>query len=120
VIILLLAFGSVIAMVLPMVTAIAAVATSFGLLDLLSHQLTVPSFAPELAALVGLGVGIDYGLFVVTSYRGARDAGAAAPVAGQRSGHRCAAGAGGAVPVAAAGVHRRGHEPRLLHLTSGL
>ena len=40
-------------MVLPIVTAIVAVATSFGLLDLLSHGVTVPSFAPELAALVG-------------------------------------------------------------------
>ncbi len=77
VLILLLAFGSVIAMVLPIVTAIVAVATSFGLLDLLSHGLTVPSFAPELAALVGLGVGIDYALFVVNRYRGARDAGSA-------------------------------------------
>lgn len=77
VLILLLAFGSVIAMVLPIVTAIVAVATSFGLLDLLSHGLTVPSFAPELAALVGLGVGIDYALFVVSRYRGARDAGSA-------------------------------------------
>jgi RND superfamily putative drug exporter len=75
--ILLLAFGSVIAMVLPIVTAIVAVATSFGLLDLLSHQVTVPSFAPELAALVGLGVGIDYALFVVTRYRGARATGSA-------------------------------------------
>ena len=77
IVILLLAFGSVIAMVLPVVTAIVAVATSFGLLDLLSHRVTVPSFAPELAALVGLGVGIDYALFVVTRYRSARDAGAA-------------------------------------------
>jgi RND superfamily putative drug exporter len=75
--ILLLAFGSVIAMVLPIVTAIFAVATSFGVLDLLSHGVTVPSFAPELAALVGLGVGIDYALFVVSRYRGARDAGSA-------------------------------------------
>ena len=77
IVILLLAFGSVIAMVLPVVTAIVAVATSFGLLDLLSHRVTVPSFAPELAALVGLGVGIDYALFVVTRYRSARDTGAA-------------------------------------------
>ncbi|HEY6315318.1 MAG TPA: MMPL family transporter [Streptosporangiaceae bacterium] len=77
VLILLLAFGSVIAMVLPIVTAIAAVATSFGLLDVLSHAVTVPSFAPELAALVGLGVGIDYALFVVTRYRAALRAGSA-------------------------------------------
>jgi putative drug exporter of the RND superfamily len=62
VLILLLAFGSVIAMLLPIVTAIIAVAASFGVLDVLSHGVTVPSFAPELAALVGLGVGIDYAL----------------------------------------------------------
>ncbi len=41
------------------------------MLDLLSHQVTVPSFTPEFAALVGLGVGIDYALFVVTRYRAA-------------------------------------------------
>ena len=41
----------------------------FGLLDLLSHVLTVPSFGAELAALVGLRVGIDYALFIVTRYR---------------------------------------------------
>jgi uncharacterized membrane protein YdfJ with MMPL/SSD domain len=44
----------------PIATAVVAVASTFGLLDLLSHALTVPSFGPELAALVGLGVGIDY------------------------------------------------------------
>ena len=76
ILILLLAFGSVIAMLLPIVTAIVAVATTFGLLDLLSHAVTVPSFAPELAALVGLGVGIDYALFVITRYRAALRAGA--------------------------------------------
>jgi putative drug exporter of the RND superfamily len=77
VVILLLAFGSVIAMLLPIVTAVVAVATTFGLLDLLSHGVTVPSFAPELAALVGLGVGIDYALFVITRYRAALRAGSA-------------------------------------------
>ena len=46
VLILLLAFGSVIAMLLPIVTAIVAVAATFGVLDLVSHQVTVPSFAP--------------------------------------------------------------------------
>jgi len=76
VVILLLAFGSVIAMLLPIVTAIVAVAATFGILDVLSHALTVPSFGPELAALVGLGVGIDYALFVVTRYRGALRSGA--------------------------------------------
>lgn len=69
IVILLLAFGSVIAMILPIVTAVVAVATTFGVLDLLSHRLTVPNFGPELAALVGLAVGIDYALFVVSRYR---------------------------------------------------
>jgi RND superfamily putative drug exporter len=77
IVILLLAFGSVIAMVLPIVTAIVAVTVTFGVLDVLSHAVTVPSFGPELAALVGLGVGIDYALFVVTRYRSALAAGAA-------------------------------------------
>ena len=77
VVILLLAFGSVIAMALPIATAIAAVTTTFGVLDVLSRVVTVPSFGPELAALVGLGVGIDYALFVVTRYRSALHGGAA-------------------------------------------
>jgi RND superfamily putative drug exporter len=77
IVILLLAFGSVIAMVLPVVTAIVAVATTFGVLDVLSHGVTVPSFGPELAALVGLGVGIDYALFLVTRYRNALRSGSA-------------------------------------------
>ncbi|HEX4864858.1 MAG TPA: MMPL family transporter, partial [Acidimicrobiales bacterium] len=74
--ILLVAFGSLIAMALPIASAIVGVATTFGLLDLLSHAMAVPSFGPELAALVGLGVGIDYALFIVTRYRSALRAGA--------------------------------------------
>jgi putative drug exporter of the RND superfamily len=76
VVILLLAFGSVIAMLLPIASAILGVAVTFGAVDLISHGLTVPTFAPELAALVGLGVGIDYALFVVTRYRSALHEGA--------------------------------------------
>lgn len=77
IVILLLAFGSLIAMVLPIATAIVAVATTLGVLDVLSHIVTVPSFGPELAALVGLGVGIDYALFLVTRYRNALRSGSA-------------------------------------------
>jgi RND superfamily putative drug exporter len=68
-VILLLAFGSVIAMGLPILTALFGLATAFGSLDLISHGLTVPSWGPELAALLGIGVGIDYALFIVTRYR---------------------------------------------------
>jgi RND superfamily putative drug exporter len=68
-VILLFAFGSVIAMGLPILTALFGLAAAFGSLDLISHGLTVPTFGPELAALLGIGVGIDYALFIVTRYR---------------------------------------------------
>jgi putative drug exporter of the RND superfamily len=69
IIIMLLAFGSVVAMGLPIITALFGIAIGFAVLDLLSHLLTTPVFAPEIMAMIGLGVGIDYALFVVTRYR---------------------------------------------------
>jgi len=69
IIIMLLAFGSVVAMGLPIITAIFGIAVAFAVLDLLSHVVTTPTFAPEIMAMIGLGVGIDYALFVVTRYR---------------------------------------------------
>jgi putative drug exporter of the RND superfamily len=69
IIIMLIAFGSVVAMGLPIITALVGVAMGFGIVDLLSHLLTVPTFGPELMAMIGLGVGIDYALFVVTRFR---------------------------------------------------
>ncbi len=69
IIILLLAFGSVIAMGLPILTAILAIAMAFGVLDFISRIVTVPTFGSELAAMIGIGVGIDYALFIVTRYR---------------------------------------------------
>ena len=69
IIIMLLAFGSVVAMGLPIITALFGIAIAFGVLDLLSHVLTTPVFAPEIMAMIGLGVGIDYALFVVTRFR---------------------------------------------------
>lgn len=107
VLILLLAFGSVIAMLLPIVIAIVAVAASFGVLDVLSHGVTVPSFAPELAALVGLGVGIDYALFVVTRYRAALRAGSAtrdAVVAAMATSGRAVVFAGSTVVLSLLGL----------------
>jgi RND superfamily putative drug exporter len=68
-VILLLAFGSFIAMGLPIVTALVALVIAFALIDFLSHVVTVPTFGTELAAMIGIGVGIDYALFVVTRYR---------------------------------------------------
>ena len=69
ILILLVAFGSVIAMGLPILTAMFGIAIAFGILDFLSHGVVVPTFGPELAAMIGIGVGIDYALFVVTRYR---------------------------------------------------
>ncbi len=69
IIIMLVAFGSVVAMGLPVITALVGVGIGFALVDLASHGLTVPTFGPELMAMIGLGVGIDYALFIVTRYR---------------------------------------------------
>jgi RND superfamily putative drug exporter len=79
-IILMVAFGSLVAASLPVATALFGLAITFGVLDLISHGQTVPRFAPELAALLGIGVGIDYALFIVTRYR-ERVADGAAPIA---------------------------------------
>ncbi len=69
VVVMLLAFGSVVAMGLPILTALVGVGMGFGILVALSHLLTVPSFGPDMMIMIGLGVGIDYALFVVTRYR---------------------------------------------------
>ena len=67
--ILLVAFGSVVAMGLPIGTALFGLAVGFGLVGLLSQVLSIPEFATQLAAMIGIGVGIDYALFIVTRYR---------------------------------------------------
>jgi RND superfamily putative drug exporter len=69
VIILLVAFGSVIAMGLPIVTALFGIGIGISIVGLLSHSMIVPTFGTELAAMIGIGVGIDYALFIVTRYR---------------------------------------------------
>ncbi len=69
ILIMLLAFGSVVAMGLPVITALCGLGVGVALLELLTHVLTVPNFSPEMAAMIGIGVGIDYALFIVTRYR---------------------------------------------------
>jgi RND superfamily putative drug exporter len=69
IVILLIAFGSVVAMGLPLVTALIGLGASFGLLGLAARFLSLPNFTTEFAALIGLGVGIDYALLVVTRFR---------------------------------------------------
>ncbi|WP_042394402.1 MMPL family transporter [Streptacidiphilus carbonis] len=68
-VILLIAFGSVLPMALPIVTAVAGVGSGLLLMAPLSHLMPVNGIAPILGALIGLGVGVDYALFIVTRHR---------------------------------------------------
>jgi putative drug exporter of the RND superfamily len=73
-VILTLAFGTIVSMLLPILNAILALLTSLAIIRLLGHLTTVPSVAPTLATMIGLGVGIDYALFIVTRhFRGLQD-----------------------------------------------
>ncbi len=68
-IVLLLVFGSIFAALLPILSALLALGTAIGVIGLLSHLLAMPSISPELTLLIGLGVGVDYALFIVTRHR---------------------------------------------------
>ena len=70
--ILLVAFGSVVAMGLPLIAAVLGLMASFFFMFLAANVLNLPIFAPQFASMIGLGVGIDYSLFIVTRYREAR------------------------------------------------
>jgi RND superfamily putative drug exporter len=67
-------FGTVVAMLLPIVTAILGLASTLSIIQIFSHAFTVSTVAPTLATMIGLGVGIDYALFIVTRhFRGMKD-----------------------------------------------
>ena len=68
-IVLFLAFGSLWAMILPLGVALFAIGIASAATTLLSHGLSIAQFAPILGSLIGLGVGIDYALFIVTRSR---------------------------------------------------
>jgi RND superfamily putative drug exporter len=68
-IVLLITFGSAIAMGLPILTALLGLGTAIGLAGLASQVISTPDFATQLAAMIGLGVGIDYALFLITRFR---------------------------------------------------
>jgi putative drug exporter of the RND superfamily len=70
-----LAFGALFAAFLPIFTALIAIAIGFSLTGLLSHVFSVAQFATILGILIGLGVGVDYSLFIVTRHRNAIKAG---------------------------------------------
>ena len=68
-VILLLVFGSAVAMGLPIVTAVLGLLCGLSVVTLLSHLADIPTTAPTLATMIGLAVGIDYSLFIVTKHR---------------------------------------------------
>jgi RND superfamily putative drug exporter len=68
-VVLFIAFGSLLAMLLPILTAIAGVGGGLMAIAPLTHAMNVVDFAPILGTLIGLGVGIDYALFIVTRHR---------------------------------------------------
>lgn len=106
-VVLFVAFGSFAASLLPIVTAVVAVGTATLGITLLGHVMTVADFAPMLGMLIGLGVGIDYALFIVTRHRKGLRAGLSVPEAAERAvatTGRAVVFAGGTVCVALLGM----------------
>ena len=68
-IVLLIAFGSLLAMGLPVLTAVLGIGAGLALIALLGHVFPAPSFSPIVASMIGLGVGVDYALFILTRFR---------------------------------------------------
>jgi RND superfamily putative drug exporter len=71
IVVLLISFGSLLAMGLPIVTALFGLSAGLGVIGLGSHLVDMVDFSSELALMIGLGVGIDYALFIVTRFRDA-------------------------------------------------
>jgi putative drug exporter of the RND superfamily len=106
-VIILLAFGSLFGMLLPLITAGVALGTMYFGIDLLSHAVGINAIAPTMAILIGLGVGIDYALFIVTRYRQGLKSGMpteAAAVRALNTAGRAVLFAGGTVCVALLGL----------------
>jgi uncharacterized membrane protein YdfJ with MMPL/SSD domain len=100
VIILLYTFGTAVAMGIPIVTAIIGLSIGLGIVTFLGHAVEVPTSAPTLAIMIGLGVGIDYALFIVTRHLGQLHDG----MEPRESVARATATSGGAVVFAASTV----------------
>jgi len=68
-IILFITFGAIFSMLMPIIVALSGLGAGVISLTLLSHVISLGTIAPTLASLIGLGIGIDYALFIVTRYR---------------------------------------------------
>jgi RND superfamily putative drug exporter len=75
VVVLLISFGSVVAMGLPILTALFALGVGISVITLFTHVFNTAEFAPQLAFMIGLGVGVDYALFILTRFRNGLDEG---------------------------------------------
>jgi RND superfamily putative drug exporter len=80
-VVLVVAFGTIVAALVPIALALVAVATGLGGITLLANAMDVSSAAPAIGAMIGLGVGIDYALFIMARYRENRAAGQDNPTA---------------------------------------
>ncbi|HYQ63481.1 MMPL family transporter [Actinophytocola sp.] len=106
-VVLLLAFGSAVAALLPIVSAVVVVVGGLAGLDMLKSAVSIPDVAPTLAAMIGLGVGVDYTLFLVNRQRRLLAAGVPVPDAVARTARSAGAAvlfAGATVVVAISGL----------------
>ncbi|BEL08005.1 MMPL family transporter [Actinoplanes sichuanensis] len=106
-VVLVLAFGGLVAAGLPLLTALFTLVSGLGLIGLAGHLTAVPAVAGTIATMIGLGVGVDYALFMITRYRALLAAGTPVPdavTAMVASSGSAVAFAGGTVVVALAGL----------------
>lgn len=106
-VVLLIAFGSLLAMGLPIATALMGIGSGLALIALLGHVFPAPGFAAIVAAMIGLGVGVDYALFIVTRFRAELRQGSPAPdaaVTAMRTAGRAVLTAGTTVVIGMLGL----------------
>jgi RND superfamily putative drug exporter len=109
--ILLVVFGSVLAAGLPIVVALLGIGVALGLAALLNHLFMIPDWATSLVTMIGIGVGIDYALFIVTRYRASLAAGQQpedAVVSALTTAGRAVLFAGGTVVISLVGLTAMG------------
>ena len=106
-IVLLIAFGSLLSVAVPLISAVFALGATVATIALVTHVMSIGSIAPTVATLVGLGVGIDYALFILTRHRDGLRAGLEpedAAVSALNTAGRAVLFAGGTVAVAMLGL----------------
>jgi RND superfamily putative drug exporter len=106
-VVLLIAFGSLVSMAIPLLSAVFALGAAVETIALVSRVMSIDAIAPTIAALIGLGVGIDYALFIVTRHRNGLRAGLTpeeSAVSAVKTAGRAVLFAGGTVTIAMLGL----------------